>query len=376
MRFEAIHQVLPNLTAEDAIGEYALLLQRIWQGWGAESQIYTERTNLSSASALPLHRLPARMPSTHALVYHHSIGSHAAARFAQVQGAVRVLAYHNVTPPSLLAGVPYLAARANQGLAQLDQLAQVTDLALADSEFNRRDLVRSGYPRTAVVHLSLSSERRAGLQAARRQRFLSPGGKRLLHVGRVIPHKALEELLRCFAIFQKSSDPPHKASLHIVGDTTEAPDYAAYLRELVDEHAIKGVYFAGRVPANQLFQEFAEADLYLCTSRHEGFCVPLVECMYAGVPVLAVSAGAIDEVAGGAAVVVPERDPYVLAELCHILLEDATVRAQVLEAQDARTGRYVEAALEERLKEVFNSLAAKGGHSGSGGAPGAKPLQT
>lgn len=360
MRFRAIHQVLPNLTAEDAIGEYALLLQRIWQGWGVESRLYVERTNIPSSGALPLGRLPSRMSSDEVLVYHHSIGSQAATRFAEIDGPVRVVAYHNITPPHLLSSAPYIAARASQGMAQLSALARVSHMGIADSAFNRRDLVQAGFRRTATVHLALAPERRQGLEAiSRRPRPAAPDAlPAFLHVGRLLPHKALEELLRVFAIYQSASG-RGEATLHLVGDTSEAPDYVAFLRNLIETRRIPGVTLTGRIAVEQLFDEFARADLYLCTSRHEGFCVPLVECMFAGVPVVSVAAGAIRETAGGASIITETRDPWMLAELCHQVLTDDDLRIRIIETQRQRARAFTEQTLEDRLQEVFARLAAE-----------------
>ena len=44
------------------------------------------------------------------------------------------------------------------------------------------------------------------------------------------------------------------------------------------------------------------ADLFLCASEHEGFCVPLVEAFYMQVPVLAFAATAVPATMDGAGV--------------------------------------------------------------------------
>ena len=58
---------------------------------------------------------------------------------------------------------------------------------------------------------------------------------------------------------------------------------------------------------------YASADVLVVTSEHEGFCVPVVEAMAAGVPVVAFDQGAVPEVLGGAGVLVSDKDPYALA---------------------------------------------------------------
>jgi glycosyltransferase involved in cell wall biosynthesis len=71
-------------------------------------------------------------------------------------------------------------------------------------------------------------------------------------------------------------------------------------------------------------------------SEHEGFCVPLLEAMAFGLPVLAYDAGAVSETLGGAGVLVGEKPPDVLAALVHRLVTDAALRRSVLEGQARR----------------------------------------
>ena len=66
-------------------------------------------------------------------------------------------------------------------------------------------------------------------------------------------------------------------------------------------------WFTGPVPNADLAAFYRHADVYISLSEHEGFCVPLLEAMAAGVPVLAYGAAAVPETMGGAGVVVRRR---------------------------------------------------------------------
>jgi glycosyltransferase involved in cell wall biosynthesis len=72
------------------------------------------------------------------------------------------------------------------------------------------------------------------------------------------------------------------------------------------------------------------------TSEHEGFCMPVVEAMAAGVPVVAFDQGAVPEVLGGAGVLVADKDPYALAAAIDGLLRDGPRRQEAIAAGHER----------------------------------------
>jgi hypothetical protein len=73
-------------------------------------------------------------------------------------------------------------------------------------------------------------------------------------------------------------------------------------------------FFTGPVPDADLAAFYRHADVYISLSDHEGFCVPLLESMAAGVPVLAYGEAAVPETMGGAGVVFNPKDPRYAAE--------------------------------------------------------------
>ena len=62
-----------------------------------------------------------------------------------------------------------------------------------------------------------------------------------------------------------------------------------------------------------LAAHFGAADVYLSLSAHEGFGVPLVEAMVAGVPVVTRGAGAVADTVADAALVLAAADPSYVA---------------------------------------------------------------
>jgi glycosyltransferase involved in cell wall biosynthesis len=108
------------------------------------------------------------------------------------------------------------------------------------------------------------------------------------------------------------------------------------LRMLAGRLELGNVSFERFLSGGQLSACYRSADLFVCTSRHEGYCLPLVEAMHHDVPVLARQAGGMPEALGGAGVSFDEASPKALAVLMHRLLTDAALRRDVLASQRER----------------------------------------
>jgi glycosyltransferase involved in cell wall biosynthesis len=101
----------------------------------------------------------------------------------------------------------------------------------------------------------------------------------LLMVGRVVPHKRIEDAIDILALLQQRE---FTASLTIVGN---APNYD-YLKLLINRARKLGVLervdFKGMLDDADLFECYEIASALLVMSRHEGFCVPVLEAMHFG----------------------------------------------------------------------------------------------
>jgi glycosyltransferase involved in cell wall biosynthesis len=89
------------------------------------------------------------------------------------------------------------------------------------------------------------------------------------------------------------------------------------------------------VEDDELRALYSVARVYLSLSEHEGYGVPLVEAVLAGVPVVARDAGAVRETLDGAGVLVGvEAPPVVVGSMLEPLAKDEGVRAAVLARQE------------------------------------------
>jgi len=351
-----VHQLLAALAYGDAIGNEALAIQRHLRAAGLQSDIFAEHVHPRMATrARPLSDYALVSSPETVCLFHFSIGS-AAARLAFHAPDRLVAIYHNITPAEWFLGFhPHLAGLCYHGRRELAAFALRTELALGDSEYNRRELEAAGFARTGVlpIVLDLDAYRRPPSPVARR--LFDDGRTNIVFVGRVIPNKKIDALIAVFALYQRLFDV--KSRLLLVGDYRGHEKYFGRLQELVRARGAQEVVFTGQVDDDELRAAYASADLFLCLSEHEGYCVPLVEAMAFGVPVIAYDTGAVRETLRGGGVLLRDKAPAEVAALVARVLGDGALRARILETQ-ARAIAEVRATdfgalLLERLRPVL-----------------------
>jgi glycosyltransferase involved in cell wall biosynthesis len=189
------------------------------------------------------------------------------------------------------------------------------------------------------------------------ERMFRDGRRNLLFVGRIIPNKRIDDLIRAFAVYQRRCEP--RSRLLLVGEHKGFEGYLDRLSALARELHLEQVVFTGHVDDEDLIAYYRVADAFLCLSEHEGFCVPLVEAMYFGVPVLAYAAGAVAETLRGGGVLLQDKAPELVAELVDRVIRDGALRASLLASQrravDALRATDFGALLHERLRPVLEA---------------------
>jgi glycosyltransferase involved in cell wall biosynthesis len=333
-----IHQVLATLGYGDAIGHEVLGIQRVLRSAGYQSEIFVETAD---------HRLEPQTRDYRELVdfshrdnlllHHFSLGSKAS-RTAYALPDRMALIYHNITPPEYFVGVHRKLARQTfRGRRELQAYADRCDLAMGDSEFNRQDLETLGFPRTAVLpvipdfsHL----DREPNWLVAR---DFDDDWTNIVFVGRVIANKKIEDVICWFHAYHTIFNP--RSRLLLVGAQTGFERYLASLHELVGRLGVSQVHFIGHVSDEELVAFYETADLFLCASEHEGFCVPIVEAFYKQVPVLAYAATAVPSTMDGAGVLFENRDPIHVAVLMDAIVSNAALQDRIVDGQLAAVQR-------------------------------------
>lgn len=340
MSRRAVHQVLATLSYGDAIGHEVLGIQRVLREAGYESDIFVETADARLESRTYDFRdlLDASHPEN-LLIHHFSIGSRAS-RVAFALPDRMTLVYHNITPPEYFVGVhEQLVTLCYHGRRELAAYADRVVLALGDSEFNRQELEAAGFPRTGVLPVVPSF---AHLDVEPHRFFTAAfddDRTNVIFVGRVIPNKKIEDVVRAFAAYQSRFNP--RSRLLFVGGYSAFEQYFAMLQRLVRALGVRDVHFLGHVTNEELRSVYELADVFLCASEHEGFCVPLVEAFHMGVPVLAYAASAVPATMDGAGVLYDTKDPLRVAALIDAVAGDAALADRIVAAQDAALARLV-----------------------------------
>lgn len=122
------------------------------------------------------------------------------------------------------------------------------------------------------------------------QRKVNPKTVRCLAIGRLIPRKGFQFLIR--ALPQILNKVSHNFEIEIIGD-------GPYQEELIGLAENLGVtfyvHFTGTVPYSELPQKYREADIFILPSLAEGMPLVVLEAMGTGLPIIASRVQGIDE---------------------------------------------------------------------------------
>ena len=93
----------------------------------------------------------------------------------------------------------------------------------------------------------------------------------------------------------------------------------------------------------------------MCMSEHEGFCLPVIEAMHFGLPVVAFDASALTDTVGAGGILVKEKKHPELAELIAKLCEDQSFRQSLIDSGHRRVEEISFKRFEEQVRSLFGS---------------------
>lgn len=363
----------PVLAKNDAVGNDMIGMYEALRESGAEASLFCESTDITALPVSNWRKLAAACedPGT-CIIYHYSVGWGDALDLIERAAGPKIVKYHNVTPPEFFA--PYCAkyeTACRIGREELSRVARMEfDLWIGASAYNAGELIAAGAPvaRTRVIppfhHVSDLATVDADVELLHRL----ADGFNVLMVGRVVPNKAHPDLVRVFGEFHRA----HRADarLVIIGrHDGNLRGYDADIWAAICEQGVQDrVLMLGGVSLRALKAAYLSADAFLTMSRHEGFCVPVVEAMSMGVPVVALGAAAVPETVGDAGIVWKEPDPLYFAESLGELAADRELQIFV---GDLGRRRYESRFRQEHIRAAFLAEvaalgAAAGAHADAG----------
>ncbi|MFL9990407.1 glycosyltransferase [Paraburkholderia sediminicola] len=281
----------PDIFAGDAVGNHCLGLVRMAQRLGVDAELYAQRYDVGTPGVRPLDELFANVAKEDIVLLSYSIFDPDLERLLALD-CKKVCYFHGVTDPQLLRELePRTAELCEMALAQLPLLAGF-EVVVANSRNTAESL--SGVLDVAAVKVVPPVF--ADMQAFRREppkKKKAPREPNLLMVGRVVPHKRIEDGISILALLQARE---FNATLTIVGNS---PNYD-YQKFLINHARRLGVLervdFKGMLDDADLFECYDTTSALLAMSRHEGFCVPVLEAMHFGKPVFVRGGTAAQEI--------------------------------------------------------------------------------
>jgi L-malate glycosyltransferase len=352
-----VHQVMEALDEGDGVSHVTRACARLMEELGEPRRILARYTVPAVvAETGPYHEAFSAPDS--ALIFHYW-GYNWSTWLLQLFAGRRALYYHNITPPGFFSPGTALYHLTRDGYSQLGAIVNSFDLLIGDSRYNLKELEPLlDQPRPVVpIYPVVDPEqyRHARCDQAVIDRLRSAGETQMVFVGRIARHKRQDRLLTMFDYYHRHVN--QRSHLWLVGNDGGDPEYRAELARLYHELPSRArITFTGKVSDAVLHAYLRAADVFVCASAHEGFCIPIAQAMALDVPVVAYAAAAVPEVVSDAGLLVHSWDAARVAELVHAVVNDEDLRRRVVGRQRERLPLFSAAEARTRLAAVLDYL--------------------
>lgn len=337
----------PDIFAGDAVGNHCLGLARVAERLGYTVEVYALRFD-DPTRVHPLDQLFERIAGDDLLLVSYSIVDPYLDRLRALPGK-KICYFHGVTPPELLREFePVTADLCAASILQFPDLGSF-DSIVANSAFTASSLPPEVNTSSLRVIPPVFRDMPA-FQAPKIQRSTSTQTNNILTIGRVVPHKRIEDAIDIVAALRASGI---DASLSVVGSATNLP----YVQFLVARAAERGLSerfdLAGAVDNETLITYFHRASALISVSAHEGFCVPILEAMHIGLASFA------REGTAGAEVCVPTArlalDNATAAQSISRFLTESDMLDNLISAGSKRAAEILQSTRDEAWREVLRT---------------------
>lgn len=331
-----IHQILVTLAYGDGVGNDVIAIYNILKKHGYQTDIFA--LNIDARIQIEDLHTVGEMPEfsdEDLIIYHLSIGTELNERFSVWKGK-KIIMYHNITPPEWFEGIDSNGIfLCTTGIRQAKELAKEAEYCIADSDFNKEDLISMGYHCPIEVLPIIipfdDYEKEPDHEIINKY---NDDYTNILFTGRIAPNKKQQDVIDVFAQYQRVYN--EKSRLFLVGSYAEESMYYQEVKRHAEQSGAKNIFFSGHIPFEQILSYYHIADLFLCMSEHEGFCIPLLEAMYFRLPVIAYESTAVPGTLNGSGVLVKEKDCEKVAKIIDNLACDEECRKRIIEKQDRR----------------------------------------
>ena len=353
--------MLPTVTYGDAVGNDVIALDRVLKKAGYRTGIYAERIGqkIPAGLARSISKVP-KLKDDDVIIYHFSTGTGLNFRLPEYNGR-KILVYHNVTPSEYFSGYSVSAWNlCRYGIEGAEFLSDKVEYCLADSEFNKQNLRDLGYkcPVDVLPILIPFDDYRKAPNKRILERYSGDGYINLLFTGRIAPNKCQEDVIAAFYQYHKNYN--ERSRLFLVGNYSGMEVYHDELVRYAKELGIgDNVIFTGHIGFDEILAYYHNADLLLCMSEHEGFCVPLVEAMFFDIPIIAYDSSAIAGTLGGSGFLLKEKNPLETAGVMNYIMQNKDFSETMKKTQRERLKDFDHEVVEKQFLNYMDSFANK-----------------
>ncbi|MCH4031537.1 MAG: glycosyltransferase family 4 protein [Lachnospiraceae bacterium] len=354
-----IFQLTPAISTGDAVSNDAIALEAVLRDMGyTDSMIYSPAigNGIPKSIAQDTRDLPP-LSADDICLYHLAIGGPVNQMFKELP-CRKVVIFHNITPAKFFEKYDKNSADlCRQGLKESAELAGVTEHAIAISEFDAQDLRKLGYTCPIdVVPILIPFDDYAKKPT---ESIVAEKGKKttFLFTGRVAPNKKQGDLIEAFYYYKKNYNASSR--LVIAGGYGEQDPYYKDLAAYRDALGLsqEDVKFTGHISFADLLAWYRCADVFLCLSEHEGFCVPLVEAMYFDLPIIAYDSSAVGETLSYGGLLLSDKNPLLVAGAMNRVVSDPKLRAELVANGRERLKDFDREKVAEKFRAVIRKLA-------------------
>lgn len=349
-----INQFHSGTAVGDAITNEMLLIKDILIKNGYESEIYAE--HIADGLKKDIKDIKSYKGNKDSiLIIHHSMGFDLFDNIINLPDK-KIIIYHNITPEHFFDD-EFIKRYIRKGLKQTAEYRKYVDLAYADSNFSRKEMIAMGYKNVGIIPVQISLDRFDKTDVNKELEKSLKAQTNFIFVGRVVKNKKQVDIIKTFNLYHNYFD--KKAKLFIIGDTSNVP----YLREV--ENAIKendlseNVVLTGKINESDLKTYYANASAFICMSEHEGFGVPLLEAMKMNVPLIAFDSSAILETMGGAGISFDKKNYTQIAALLNEIVTNTSLREKLVKHQQERIKKLSSTDTEKLILDAIKNIDNK-----------------
>ena len=346
-----IVQLLPSMAFGDAVSNDAAAIRQMLLDSGYDTELYARHIDMRLPAGMVRHVNDMRLLADgDVLLYHGSTGDPMNLRIPLLSGR-KIIRYHNITPPAFFEEYSrHSRILTENGYHEMRSIAGNFSYGIAVSDYNRQNMRALGFgcPVDVCPIVIPFSDYDREPDSVVLDRYGGDDWTNLLFVGRISPNKRQENVIRAFEYYHRHYNP--KSRLFLVGSAVEMETYLVRLQKYVRALDLEDtVIFTGQISFSAILAYYRLADVFVCMSEHEGFCVPVVEAMYFGKPVVALRAAAVPETLGKGGLLLDSSDPGTAAAAIDRILTDRQLQESIRSGQQERLNAYSYESVKERF---------------------------